>query len=79
MVAIFDQHKSEGKKTDFGLVLSIGTGKTEPQEVENMGVYVYLARLELSKILKAFASFGSTFVGVYNLLQFFITQSTQTD
>ena len=42
------------------LVLSIGTGKTEPQEVENMGVYVYLARLELSKILKAFASFGST-------------------
>ena len=53
MVAIFDQHKSEGKKTDFGLVLSIGTGKTEPQEVENMGVYVYLARLELSKILKA--------------------------
>ena len=74
MAEIFHQGEREGKDVRLGLVFSIGTGNPPSVELDDVGVAVP----RLSTILRDIFNIGDTVTGLVNLLNQFISQSTQS-
>ena len=74
MAEIFHQGEREGKDVRLGLVFSIGTGNPPSVELEDVGVTVP----RLSTILSDIFNIGDTVSGLINLINQFISQSTQS-
>lgn len=75
MVEIFAQGKRENEEVKIGLVLSIGTGIPPADEAGSTEIYIP----RISNILSSLLSLPSTIASLSNLIQVFITQSTQSD
>ena len=74
MAEIFHQSEKEGKDVHLGLVFSIGTGNPPSEKLEDVGVAVPRVRHLLSSLL----NLGDTISGLVNLVNQFISQSTQS-
>ena len=74
MAEIFQQGKREGKDVRLGLVFSLGTGIPPTAKLEDVGVQVP----RLSNILGSLLNIGDTISGLMNLINQFISQSTQS-
>ncbi len=75
MVEIYQQGEREKEQVKIGLVVSIGTGVPPPDEAGSMEIYMP----RISNILSTLLSLPSTIMNLSNLLQVFISQSTQSD
>lgn len=75
MTEIFAQGEREDKQVKLGLVLSIGTGVTPATDVRSTEIHVP----KLSSFFHSIASLPSDIMHARNLLQVFISQSTQSN
>ena len=74
MAEIFHQGKREGKDVRLGLVFSIGTGNPPDVELDDVGVAVP----KVSTMLRDIFNIGDTVSGLVNMINQFISQSTQS-
>ena len=74
MAEIFHQGKKEGKEIRLGLVFSLGTGNPPSEKLEDVGVAVPRVRHLFCSLL----NLGDTISGLVNLVNQFISQSTQS-
>ena len=74
MTEIFQQGKREGEHVRLGLVFSIGTGIMPGAKLKDVGVHVP----RLGNLLQSLIHIGSTISGLLNLINQFISQSTQS-
>ena len=73
MAEIFHQGERESKDVRLGLVFSIGTGNPPNVELDNVGVVVP----RVSTILHDIFNIGDAVSGLVNMVNQFISQSTQ--
>ena len=74
MSEIFQQSKREGTDARLGLVFSIGTGVPPSVKLNDVGVAVP----RLGNLMRDIANLGKTVSGLMNLVNQFISQSTQS-
>ena len=74
MTEIFHQGKKEGKNARLGLVFSVGTGEPPSVKLNDVGVAVP----QLRSILHDIFHIGKRVTGLVNLVNQFISQSTQS-
>lgn len=75
MVEIFAQSEKEEQDVKIGLVVSLGTGIVPPAIGKSTQVYIP----KLGGILESIIKLPSTIAGLSNLLEVFISQSTQSE